>query len=523
MGAGIAQLALEAGHEVVLSDVDTAAIDRATDRIRDGLGRRAARLELDPESIDDWIDGRILGLRGTDVLEQLADEADVVIEAALEQLELKQTIFRALDGIEGGPSILATNTSALSIAAIAAATDASGAGRRAPLLQSRAGDAARRGRRRAGDRAERRRVGERPRRIVGPDRRALCGPAGLHRQPRQPSVHDRGAADPRGGAAGVEAIDGAIRGAGYPLGPFELMDLTGHRRDDCGRDRDLGGARAAGPAPAVADPGGARRRGSSRPEDGRGVLPIRRTAGSSAGAAVRGGAADGRRLAGRRASATGSSARSIDEARLAVDEGVASAGRRRSRPPAGRRPSGRAVRAGRTSTGGEAGFRADRPAMLTRADELETGPGLACAGASPALAGTTRRIAFGGGTSMVRTSRSGAPALSCSSFACGGCSGGGEPRRREQRGGGAASAAAPSVAAPSAPRQSTGDAPRAEPRSPASRCRAMPRTSRPSCLDKLCGRRRSRRAITGEHVRAVRRRTRFVDVAHGHRQDRRTT
>ena len=62
MGAGIAQLALEAGHEVVLSDVDTAAIDRATDRIRDGLGRRAVRLELDPDSIDDWIDGRILRL-----------------------------------------------------------------------------------------------------------------------------------------------------------------------------------------------------------------------------------------------------------------------------------------------------------------------------------------------------------------------------------------------------------------------------------------------------------------------------
>ena len=227
MGAGIAQLALEAGHEVVLSDVDTAAIDRAADRIRDGLGRRAARLELDPESIDDWIDGRILGLRSTEVLEQLADEADVVIEAALEQLELKQAIFRALDGVEGGPSILATNTSALSIAAIASATT-------------------------------------RPERVVGlhffnpaPVMRLVEVVAGAQTAPSvvasaRALVESWGrtavqSADRPGfivnrvnrpftiealrileeGGASVEAIDAAIRAEGYPLGPFELMDLTG--------------------------------------------------------------------------------------------------------------------------------------------------------------------------------------------------------------------------------------------------------------------------------------------------------
>lgn len=227
MGAGIAQLALEAGHEVVLHDVDATAVDRATDRIRDGLGRRAARLELDPDSIDDWIDGRIVALRTSDVLEQLADEADVVIEAALERLELKQAIFRALDGVEDGPSILATNTSALSVAAIAAAT-------------------------------------ARPERVVGlhffnpaPVMRLVEVVAGPATAPRVAAdaaalVESWGrtavrSADRPGfivnrvnrpftiealrileeGAAGIEAIDGAIRGGGYPLGPFELMDLTG--------------------------------------------------------------------------------------------------------------------------------------------------------------------------------------------------------------------------------------------------------------------------------------------------------
>src|SRR5262249_13508071 len=71
MGAGIAQLALEAGHEVVLHDVDDAALDRARDRIADGLARRAARLLADSDSIDDWVDGRIARLRGTEVLETL--------------------------------------------------------------------------------------------------------------------------------------------------------------------------------------------------------------------------------------------------------------------------------------------------------------------------------------------------------------------------------------------------------------------------------------------------------------------
>src|SRR5690349_10563932 len=83
MGAGIAQLALEAGHEVILHDVDEAALDRGTDRIADGLARRAARELADPDAIDAWVAGRISGLRRTEVLEALGDEADVVIEAAL--------------------------------------------------------------------------------------------------------------------------------------------------------------------------------------------------------------------------------------------------------------------------------------------------------------------------------------------------------------------------------------------------------------------------------------------------------
>src|SRR5439155_22352654 len=97
MGSGIAQVALEAGDEVVIHDVDEAATDRATDRIRDGLTRRAVRLDLDADTIDEWVDGRMARLRATTSLDRVGAEADIVIEAALESLELKQTLFGTLD------------------------------------------------------------------------------------------------------------------------------------------------------------------------------------------------------------------------------------------------------------------------------------------------------------------------------------------------------------------------------------------------------------------------------------------
>jgi 3-hydroxybutyryl-CoA dehydrogenase len=227
MGTGIARLALEAGHEVVLHDVDDTALDRATDRIRDGLARRAAKLELDPDSIDDWVDGRIAPLRRTDVLEQLGDEADVVIEAALENLDLKRTIFGTLDSVADPATILATNTSALSIAEIAAGTthperviglhffnpapvmrlvevvpaartDAAVVERAVALVES---------------------WGRTP--VISADRPGFI----VNRVNRPFTIEALRVLEE--GAASIEQVDEALRAAGFPLGPFELMDLTG--------------------------------------------------------------------------------------------------------------------------------------------------------------------------------------------------------------------------------------------------------------------------------------------------------
>jgi 3-hydroxybutyryl-CoA dehydrogenase len=227
MGSGIAQVALEAGHEVVVHDIDEVALAGARDRIADGLTRRAARAVPDRSGIDDWVDARLARLRETVVLEQLGDEADVVIEAALESLDLKQTIFRTLDAAADGATILATNTSALSIASIAAATTHPGRVlglhffNPAPLMalvEVVAGPATDPG---VTDAAETLVAswGKTP-------VRSTDSPGFIVNRVNRPFTL-RALRLLEAGSAPVEVIDQAMRDAGFPLGPFELMDLTG--------------------------------------------------------------------------------------------------------------------------------------------------------------------------------------------------------------------------------------------------------------------------------------------------------
>src|SRR3954468_23584835 len=118
MGAGIAQVCLQAGHDVQLFDVDHEAIERGRNRIADGLQRLVDKGRLPA----DGRDRMLASLRDAHTLEGLAEEADIVIEAALEDIELKETVFRALGSGTPPPDILASNTSALSITDIGAAS-----------------------------------------------------------------------------------------------------------------------------------------------------------------------------------------------------------------------------------------------------------------------------------------------------------------------------------------------------------------------------------------------------------------
>jgi 3-hydroxybutyryl-CoA dehydrogenase len=227
MGAGIAQVALEAGHEVVLHDVDEGAIDVARRRVRDGLARRAAKLELDADSIDDWVEGRLSRLRGTPLLDAVAGEADLIIEAAIEDLAAKQAIFRVLGSVSRPETILATNTSALSVTSLAQVTERSArvVGMHffnpvplmalveviaTPATSSAVIDSAE---------AVVRLWGKTP-------VRCRDTPGFIVNRVNRPYTL-QALRMVESGESSVETIDRAMRAAGFPLGPFELMDLTG--------------------------------------------------------------------------------------------------------------------------------------------------------------------------------------------------------------------------------------------------------------------------------------------------------
>jgi 3-hydroxybutyryl-CoA dehydrogenase len=117
MGAGIAQVAATAGHRVVLRDVSQVALERAIADIRVSLERFVAKGKL--SSVD--AAAAIARITATVDLEDVAD-ADIVVEAVFEKIEVKHEVFRELDRICRDGAVLATNTSAIPVTQIAAVT-----------------------------------------------------------------------------------------------------------------------------------------------------------------------------------------------------------------------------------------------------------------------------------------------------------------------------------------------------------------------------------------------------------------
>ncbi|MGW3386052.1 3-hydroxyacyl-CoA dehydrogenase family protein [Streptomyces cinereoruber] len=117
MGSGIAQVSAQAGWDVVLRDVTDAALTRGTDGIKTSYDRFVAKGKLDAADADAAL-GRITA---TTDLEAVAD-ADVIVEAVFENLDVKHEIFRSLDKVAKDGAVLASNTSAIPITKIAAVT-----------------------------------------------------------------------------------------------------------------------------------------------------------------------------------------------------------------------------------------------------------------------------------------------------------------------------------------------------------------------------------------------------------------
>ena len=115
MGHGIAQVAAMAGHQVTLHDPDAGAADRGLARIRANLDKGVSLGKVSEESRTAALD-RIALARS---LEAASAEADLVVEAAPERMELKRSLFREVEAAAHPSALLATNTSSLSIDAIA--------------------------------------------------------------------------------------------------------------------------------------------------------------------------------------------------------------------------------------------------------------------------------------------------------------------------------------------------------------------------------------------------------------------
>lgn len=118
MGAGIAQVAAEAGIDVALRDVEQAFVDRGLGTIRKFVGKKLEKGKISQEAHDQIV-GRV---KGTTSPEEGFAGADMVIEAVFESMDLKQKIFAEADRLCGPSVILSSNTSTMSISKIASAT-----------------------------------------------------------------------------------------------------------------------------------------------------------------------------------------------------------------------------------------------------------------------------------------------------------------------------------------------------------------------------------------------------------------
>jgi len=123
MGAGIAQVAAQTGHQVVLVDIDATAVGKAKNRIETSIQRVAKKkFAQDPEAGQKFVSSALENLETSTDATSSVKSADLVVEAIVENLDVKKKLFSQLDEVSLSHTIFASNTSSLPIGKIADAT-----------------------------------------------------------------------------------------------------------------------------------------------------------------------------------------------------------------------------------------------------------------------------------------------------------------------------------------------------------------------------------------------------------------
>ncbi|KAJ1645066.1 hypothetical protein J3B02_002210 [Coemansia erecta] len=226
MGGGIAQVAAQAGYKVTLWDMRQVDIERGMAAVRKSLERTAKKLKKNAG----WVD-QALGLISTTTDQmQACSKADLVIEAIVENLEIKQKLFRSLDAVAKPDCIFATNTSSLLVRDVAASLSSERKQKTValhffnPVAMMKLVEIAYMDGTEAGLlellKAWVRDIGKTP---------VLCRdtPGFIVNRLLVPYNSEARMLVERGDAT-IDDVDTAMKlGAGYPMGPFELMDMTG--------------------------------------------------------------------------------------------------------------------------------------------------------------------------------------------------------------------------------------------------------------------------------------------------------
>src|SRR5687767_12486660 len=114
MGQGIAQICAQAGYQTILFDINAPVLDKATQTTETNLSKAVERGKLSEEDKAATLERLRFTRNMTDVI------ADIIIEAVVERLEVKHSIFQELAMLNGSETILASNTSSIPITRIAA-------------------------------------------------------------------------------------------------------------------------------------------------------------------------------------------------------------------------------------------------------------------------------------------------------------------------------------------------------------------------------------------------------------------